>query len=318
MEQQGLSVPSRDVESLDRIAAGVGGLRVLFVNVFALGGPAGWVLVDTGLRFSAGRIRRWAAREFGASSRPRAILLTHGHFDHVGTVRELAAHWNVPVYAHPLEMPYLTGRSSYPPPDPGVGGGLMACLSDLYPRGPIDLGSRVRPLPEDGSVPYLQAWRWIPTPGHSAGHVSFFREEDRVLIAGDAFVTTRQESLVAALTQRPELHGPPAYHTSDWDAAQQSVERLAGLMPAVIACGHGRPMAGPEVLSALEYLASHFDALARPAHGRYARRPAVTDERGVVSLPPRAPAHVRNAALVGLGVAAAGTVLVIRARRRAA
>jgi glyoxylase-like metal-dependent hydrolase (beta-lactamase superfamily II) len=67
-----------------------------------------------------------AQARFGESGRPSAIVLTHGHFDHVGPLETLAAEWDVPVYAHPLEHPYLNGTTSYPPPDPTVGGGLMA------------------------------------------------------------------------------------------------------------------------------------------------------------------------------------------------
>ena len=61
----------------------------------------------------------------------------------------------------------------------------MARLSSLYPRGPIDLGQRVRSLPSDGSVPGMPGWRWIFTPGHTAGHVSLWRDEDALLLAGD-------------------------------------------------------------------------------------------------------------------------------------
>jgi glyoxylase-like metal-dependent hydrolase (beta-lactamase superfamily II) len=151
-----------------------------------------------------------------------------------------------------------------------VGGGLMAAMSPLYPRGPVDLGDRVRSLAAEGSVPEMPGWRWIHTPGHTDGHVSFFRDSDRTLIVGDAFCTTKAESLAAIATQRPELHGPPAYFTSDWDLARQSVERLSLLRPQCVAAGHGQPVVGPQVADALSELARNFDRVARPDRGKYA------------------------------------------------
>lgn len=297
------------------IAPGVAYMRDRIVNLYFLGTPQagerGWVLVDAGLAGSAGRIARAAAARFGSGARPAAIVLTHGHFDHVGALRTLAERWDVPVYAHELEMPYITGRSSYPPPDPTVGGGATARLAGLFPRGPIDLGARALTLPADGSIPALSGWRWIHTPGHTAGHVSLFRDADRTLVAGDAFVTTKQESITAAITQRPEIHGPPAYYTPDWDAARDSVQRLAALDPEVAGTGHGVPMHGSRLRSGLERLARDFDTLARPAHGRYVREPAVMDESGVVYLPPPVPdpmpkvlAGVAAVAIAGLAVRA--------------
>jgi len=269
-----IAIPEQDVVPFESIAPRIAGLRVLIVNVYAISRPSGeWVLIDCGLPHSQGRIRRWAEDHFGHGRRPDYILLTHGHFDHTGSVEELAAEWDVPVYVHPLELPYVTGQSEYPPPDPTVGGGLMAMLSKLYPRGPVDLGRRVRVLPQDGSIPGFEDWRWLHTPGHTVGHISLFRDEDRVMIAGDAFVTTKQESLLAVATQRPELHGPPAYYTTDWGAARCSVERLAELRPAIVATGHGQPLAGPDVAGLLTELASKFDTVARPSHGRYVNEP---------------------------------------------
>ncbi len=268
-------------------------LRTSIVNVFFYGPPGagdrGWVLIDAGMYGSSRSIVDAAARRFGSGARPAAIVLTHGHFDHVGALPDLAEEWDVPVYAHELELPYLTGRSPYPPPDPTVGGGAMAALAFLYPRGPIDLGNRVRTLPGDGTVPEMPGWRWIHTPGHTAGHVSLFRDSDRTLIAGDAFVTTKQESLMAVLAQRPEIHGPPAYYTTDWDAARRSVESLAALEPRLVATGHGKPLFGLAMLAGLRNLARDFDRLAVPESGRYVHQPAVTDARGVVSVPPAVP-----------------------------
>ncbi|MGH9582300.1 MAG: MBL fold metallo-hydrolase [Bryobacteraceae bacterium] len=270
-----IQLPFYEAVPLDNIAPGVKGVRILFVNVFALSTPeGGWTLVDAGLYLSTGKIKHWAESHFGKGAKPQAILLTHGHFDHVGAAKDLVEEWKVPVYAHRDEFPYLTGHAKYPPPDPSVGGGLMAVMSPLYPRTSADLAGKVQPLPADGSVPTLPGWRYLHTPGHAPGHVSFYREEDKVLLPGDAFCTTKQESFLAVAKQRPELHGPPAYYTSDWDAARRSVEQLAELCPNIIAPGHGLPMAGPEVGDQLKKLAMNFEHIAVPDHGKYVHRAA--------------------------------------------
>lgn len=262
---KGIEIKDADVLSLDHVAAGVIGLRIVLVNVYGVSTPNGWVLIDAGLPMSAGRIRRWADFQFG-ERKPSAILLTHGHFDHVGAFPEILNDWDVPVFAHELEIPYLQGKTQYPPPDPSAGGGIMSLLAPFYPRGPIDLRDRVQPFPANGKIPGLEDWKWIHTPGHTRGHVSFFRESDRTLLVGDAFCTTKQESVMSIATQKPELHGPPAYYTSDWDAAKASVELLADLRPVTVAAGHGSPMSGSDVADALDQLARNFDIVARP-HG---------------------------------------------------
>jgi glyoxylase-like metal-dependent hydrolase (beta-lactamase superfamily II) len=219
--------------------------------------------------------------------------------------------WRVPVFAHRLEAPYLTGQSRYPPADPLVGGGAMSLLSRLYPRGPIDISAHLRRLPEGGAIPALEGWRWVHTPGHAPGHVSLFRDRDRVLIAGDAATTVQQESVIAVSMQRREVHGPPAYFTSDWQSAGESVGRLAALQPDVLATGHGEPLNGSEMRAALRNLAAHFEDEQIPRIGRYVRRPAVTNERGVVSLPPD------PLPKLAAGVAvAAGLACTIAVRRR--
>lgn len=255
--------------TVDQVTPDLVRLRHLFVNLYFWGDPDGWVLIDAGLAGAADSIRRTAEERFRAGCPPRAIVLTHGHFDHVGALGTLLEQWDVPVYAHRLELPHLTGAADYPPPDPTVGKGVMALLSFAYPNKAIDLGERVRALPEDGTVPGMPGWRWVPTPGHTAGHVSLFRDRDRCLIAGDAFVTTQQESLYAVVTQEEEIHGPPAYFTPDWAAARRSVETLAALEPRIAATGHGTPLRGPGLREGLTRLATHFGEIAVPAHGRY-------------------------------------------------
>lgn len=245
------------------IAAATAYLRTMIVNVAFLGEGNRWLLVDAGMPGSRGAIMAGAAARFGAAP-PRAIVLTHGHFDHVGALKTLAEHWDVPVYAHRDEHPFLDGTRPYPPPEPRLSDGLMSFASPLFPRRPIDLGRRLRALPEDGTLPDLPEWRWLATPGHSPGHVSFFREEGRVLVAGDAFVTAEQEALWGALAQPPEMHGPPRYFTPDWAAAERSVAALAALRPEVAVTGHGKAIQGAPLREALDRLARDFRAIAVP------------------------------------------------------
>ncbi|MDB5545280.1 MAG: fold metallo-hydrolase [Hyphomicrobiales bacterium] len=255
-------------DHLHEIAHDVAYQRLALVNVVFVGEPqAGdrnWTLIDAGVYGSASFIRAAAQKRFGMDARPAAIVLTHAHFDHVGVLLELAQEWDTPVYAHSLEHPFLNGSESYPKPDPTVGGGVMALLSPLFPRKPIDVGARLRALPDDGSVPNMPGWTWIHTPGHTRGHVSFWRAADRMLIAGDAFITTAQESAYAVALQTTELHGPPAYFTPDWDSARDSVRKLAALQPETAVTGHGHALHGPDFVESLTQLAANFDSVARP------------------------------------------------------
>jgi glyoxylase-like metal-dependent hydrolase (beta-lactamase superfamily II) len=294
------------------IAEGVLFVRTMMANLYLIKEGPDWVLVDAGLPGYAETIRRAARIFIGSDKPPVAIVLTHGHFDHVGSLQPLLEHWDAPVFAHPLERPYLSGRSPYPPPDPLVGRGAMAILSRLYPRGPIDISDRLQRLADGRGLPGLASWQWIPTPGHTAGHVSLYRERDRVLIAGDAVTTTKQESLTAVVTQRAELHGPPAYYTQDWRNAAESVGRLAALEPELLASGHGEPQRGPAMRAALRELASRFGDREVPRFGRYAARPAITDERGIVSLPPDPLPKV----MAGLALAAGAAYTLARSRQR--
>lgn len=244
---------------------------VQIVNIVFVGNreTGDFVLVDAGMPHSADEIINVAEEHFGVGKRPKAIILTHGHFDHVGAIIELVNHWQVPVYAHELEMPYLTGQMSYPEPDATVEGGMVAKMSPLFPNEPINLGNHIEKLPPDGTVPYMEGFRWLLTPGHTPGHVSFFRDFDKALIVGDAFVTVKQESLYKVFTQEQEISGPPRYLTPDWRAAKESVIKLEALKPTVAVTGHGLPMSGELLSTSLEKLVSEFDSIAVPDYGKY-------------------------------------------------
>ena len=208
------------------------------VNACLVGRPGEgteWVLVDTGLENSADFILQCTEKRFGTQSKPKAIILTHGHFDHVGSVVKLSEHWDAPVYIHELELPYVTGHISF----------------------------RAVPLPHDGSCPGMPGWKWIHTPGHTEGHISLFRAQDRTLLIGDALILTKQESLRSVMTHEERISGPPKYLTTDWVAAEQSVKHLRDLHPALAIPSHGEPMGGAEFSQNLDLLIENFDSIAK-------------------------------------------------------
>jgi len=295
---------------MQEIVPGVAYLPLTIENVYFVGEPGQpWVLVDAGTPGMTGKILAAAAERYGENARPEAILLTHGHTDHAGSVAALAETWNVPIYAHPLEFPYLTGHSKYPPKDPTVGG-AMALLSRVFPMNVTDLTGLLQPLPDGGVVPGLPDWQWHFTPGHAPGHVSYFNADKSVLLVGDAFATVNMISFAALLTKKQEISLPAPPFTCDWDAARKSVAQLAELNPSALGAGHGAPMSGANIPADLRRFADTFTP---PAHGRYVGSPAQTDLNGVVSLPPPAPDlfPVQAAAVVAV---AAGAHALSRAK----
>ena len=298
---------------MEIIAPGVVRVPTSFVNAYLIGEPGGpWALVDAGLPGFGWKIRAAAEERFGRDSRPQAIFLTHGHFDHCGNAGALSDHWDVPIYAHRMELPYLTGRSDYPPPDPTVGGAI-AMLSRVLPHGSHDFGARLRTYvsatgepdgaPNTGPLPGLDGWSWVFTPGHSPGHVSIFRAADRTLLAGDALATMNMDSWIEMVVKQRELSPAGNPFISDWEKYPASARTLAGLEPLTLAAGHGYPMTGNDLPGDLERFARHLSA---PRHGRYVAEPARADERGVDWLPPKlADPFPYLVGIAGLGLAAA-------------
>jgi glyoxylase-like metal-dependent hydrolase (beta-lactamase superfamily II) len=255
--------PALEETAPDVFCLGIGS-GVMRSNVYFVRSGPSWSLLDAAWPNRGELIRRAAASLFGAQSRPSSILLTHIHPDHSGSAPELARTWGVPVYVHPAELPLAPGRyvPEYGNPlDRRVIVPLLRLLparsvEAMAPRGSL-LGL-VESLGVDGEVPGLPGWEWIATPGHTPGHVAYFRRGDGVLLAGDAVLTVNLNSIPDLLLNRQRFAGPPYVSTWRWPAARRSVAKLAGLEPRVVAAGHGRPIAGPDAARRLRAFAEEF------------------------------------------------------------
>lgn len=73
----------------------------------------------------------------------------------------------------------------------------------------------------------------IDTPGHSTGHISFFRETDRVMIVGDVLVNMNLVTTIVG------LHQPPNLFTTDKKKNMESIKKIAALKPKILCFGHG-------------------------------------------------------------------------------
>lgn len=179
------------------------------------------VLVDSGIRSSYTTIKK-ALRKIPVYQH----VLTHAHADHQGCSDQVCDEFAIPLLCHPDEVFRTeTGMvtKDYPTPQHWV-----AKLQQKYWAGQ---GHKVdRTIVENDKV---GNFRVVETPGHSAGHISLFRERDGVLIIGD--VATNMN----VITTATGLRLPPNMFTSDQRCNIQSLQKLAKLNPAIICFGHG-------------------------------------------------------------------------------
>lgn len=167
---------------------------------------------------------RWSAFHIARQLRDRAvsmIALTHAHPDHWGAAPALSARFKAPVAVHHADAPVVTGEAA-------AGGHLAFRMGKRF----LEAGAcadvvRLREGDKVGGFTVVHA------PGHSAGHVVYFRESDRLAIAGDLFNTMHM------WTRRMRLGEPPEHLSIDAEENRRSIVKLVDLRPSMVLPGHG-------------------------------------------------------------------------------
>ena len=205
----------------------VPGFPPFAINVYLAGG----VIVDAGTRYASRRI----LRAIKTTNLPvTAHAVTHGHCDHQGSSAALTAALGVPFWGPAAEADELrTGAVG-----PLAPSNVITRWQLKHWAGP---GRRGRPRAARGRRAGRRLRR-AETPGHSPGHLSFWRESDRVLIAGDVLFGRHP------MTGRRGLHEPPTEFTLDPERNRASIRRVAALRPSLTVFGHGRPWRDTDAL----------------------------------------------------------------------
>ncbi|WP_128894517.1 MBL fold metallo-hydrolase [Longirhabdus pacifica] len=190
------------------------------IHVWLVQSKEGMVLVDAGISNMAKGIVK--AIEQHHQGELQAILLTHGHSDHVGAIDKIRTTYPVPVYAHHDELTYMEGENPYPrrkKAQQTVQKGLTTSLPSHQHTGAL--------MSLFGLTPYH-------TPGHSPGHVVYYHHEDNVLLAGDLFISKKRQ-----------LHRPMPMFTADMKQAVKSSTIIEQLQPKRLEICHGEAIHHP-------------------------------------------------------------------------
>jgi glyoxylase-like metal-dependent hydrolase (beta-lactamase superfamily II) len=208
-----LQLPMREVAPGVWLLAGFP--RDMF-NVYLLGD----VLVDAATRWGQHRILSQLR-----GRRLQAVALTHCHPDHQGAAKIVCHRFHVPLACHEADVPAMEGRAAMAPPTWVLRIGVRLWAGPPHP---------VARVLRNGDE--VAGFRVVHAPGHTPGHVIFFRDSDRVAVAGDVLAN------ISFVTGKPGLREPPFFFSADPMQNRRSILTLADLKPSVVCFGHGPPL----------------------------------------------------------------------------
>lgn len=208
------------------IASGIHWIDAGASNVYLCVEAGELTLIDAGMPRKQKMIFS-AIRDLGYTPHDlKRILITHADIDHVGSLAALQAESGAKIYAGQETAVYLTtGKSPKHLP------GLIQLINDTFLGFTAVAPANISVMGADDQLPFLGGIQVVATPGHTPDHLSFYGPVAGVLFAGDAFNT-----------RNGRINPMPKMITADQTVANKSAITLLQLTPAVLACGHGKPM----------------------------------------------------------------------------
>lgn len=239
-------IPAEEESVFTRnVAHGIHRIEHAYVNTYLVEDDAGVAVIDAGLPGMWNELTA-ALKQLGyGPGDVRALVLTHAHFDHVGTAARLRAEYRTPILvhredeyiaAHPYRYLHENNRFQYPVKYPKSLRylGSMTLAGALNVRGVTD----VHPLTAASGPTLPGAPEVLHTPGHTAGHVALHFPDRGALISGDSLVTLDPYTGATG----PQIVAGAA--TANSAQALQSLAALAETDASVLLTGHGEPWTG--------------------------------------------------------------------------
>jgi len=189
------------------------------INVYLLGD----VLIDSGTRFAASRILR------RLKNRPVTMhALTHAHPDHQGSSHRICERLGIPLWCSEADADAMENPGEMMARMPPHW--LSASIGPVWAGPPHPVAHRFREGDRVGSFVVVES------PGHTAGHVSFWRQSDRILVIGDVISNLNIYSGLVMLRE------PERFFSLDPAQNRRSARRLIELEPKLVCFGHGPPL----------------------------------------------------------------------------
>ncbi|MDN3671486.1 MBL fold metallo-hydrolase [Flavobacterium branchiarum] len=187
------------------------------INCYLIGD----VLIDAGIKSSASIILNALKDKIVTKH-----VLTHAHADHQGSSKIICETLKIPLWCNALEKASAeNGNVTFDYPNPTH---LISRFQQKFWAGK---GHPVSHTIKEGDQ--IAGFSVVETPGHSKGHLSFFRKKDSLLIVGDVMTNMNLMTTIVGLNE------PPNLFTSDKELNRKSILKLASLEPKILCFGHG-------------------------------------------------------------------------------